>query len=74
MLRNGIEYTLAKNHALLKWQIWDRLFSDGLNHRKENNRDMDIFKITLNEFDISRCSLPEEIYTLINYISQISKD
>lgn len=49
-------------------------FSDGLNNKKENNREMDIFKRKQNEFDTSCCSLPDKIYSSINYISQISKD
>ena len=49
-------------------------FSDGLNNKKENNREMEIFKRKQNEFDTSCCSLPDKIYSSINYISQISKD
>lgn len=48
--------------------------SDGLNNKKENNRGDEYLQEKIDEFDMSCCSLPDKIYSSINYISQISKD
>lgn len=74
MLGNGIGYTQVKNHVIKNDRYETGVFSDRLNKREKDNREMDIFESKQNEFDMSCCFLPDQICSLINSISQISKD